>query len=131
MNPSMRTLLSLAPVLILAAAGCSASLVEAHGKVVRNGKPIALSKTGTIDVIFIPVVEAGKPFTTYPAVVETDGSFKVRQLPRGKYRIAVFVRDPNPQVDKLKSKFSNDKTKIEREVNGKDAIDVDLDKAEG
>ena len=44
----------------------------------------------------------------------------------GKYKIAVEHLDPTPQTDKLEGAFSESKTPIVRDIDGKKPIEIDL-----
>jgi hypothetical protein len=118
----------LAVVLCLPASGCGGPvLVKAEGTLLQNGKPLSLSRTGTAQVIFVPDVPPGTPYTTYPADFTRDtGAFVVNSMPRGKYRVTIALLDPNPQVDKLQGKFSQEKTPFLLEVTGEAPIELDL-----
>src|SRR4051812_23369475 len=89
-------------VVLCFGAGCdSRRLVTVTGKVVRNGQPIATSPTGYVQVTLQPDVGADEQFTTRIGRCEKDGSFKILEVPPGKYRIGVEQFDPNPQTDKF------------------------------
>jgi hypothetical protein len=124
---SMRLFLLLAVATLIAGCGKSRT-VKVIGKVSRSGKPIELSKTGSIQVTLVPDVPEGTEFTTRPARAKADGSFEVADVPPGTYRIAVEVHDPTPRKDVLKGAFSVRKTKIRREIDGKKPLEIDLDK---
>ncbi len=124
---SMRLFLLLAVAILIAGCGKSRT-VKVTGKVSRSGKPIELSKTGSILVTLVPDVPDGTDFTTRPAQAKADGSFEVSDVVPGTYRIAVEVHDPSPRKDLLKGAFSVKKSKIRREIDGKSPVEIDLDK---
>jgi hypothetical protein len=111
--------------------GCARKKVTVSGKVVRSGQPIAVSKTGIVRVTLVPIVDAGSHFTTYPSKTKPDGSFEISNVPRGKYRIAVEVLDPTPRHDALGGVFSPRSSKIERDIDGKAPLQVDITQPTG
>jgi len=116
-------------VLLVSLAGCSTRPVTVKGKVLKNGAPLATSKTGVVQVTLVPV----DPKTSSSNKVgraRPDGSFEVEEVPVGKYRIGIELFDPTPRTDKLGGAFSPGTTKIIRDVDGKKPIEVDLDKPE-
>ena len=61
-------------VLMLPACSSGPRPVKVSGKVNFNQQP--LKTTEGVNIVFHPVVEAGKPFDTYPATpLNEDGSF--------------------------------------------------------
>jgi hypothetical protein len=112
-------------VIGLVASGCSGpGKVTVKGTVHDKGQPVKLSKTGRIQVTLVPV---GKEhYTTYLASVGSDGSFKISDVPVGKYRVAIEQWDPDPQHDKLKGVYSVQNSKIIRDVDGQKSLDIDL-----
>lgn len=111
-------------------AGCGAKKVTVNGKVTRKGEPIKMGTNGYFQVTLIPVVEKGKNYTTIPGRSDADGAFVIENVPAGKYRIAIQQFDPNPQQDALGGQFSEEKTKIVRDIDGKSPIEIDLNKPE-
>jgi hypothetical protein len=124
---SLRLLLLLAVATLIAGCG-KARTVKVTGKVSRSGKPIELSKTGSVLVTLVPDVPEGTDFTTHPARAKADGSFEVADVVPGTYRIAIEVHDPSPRKDVLKGAFSVKKSKIRREIDGRTLVEIDLDK---
>jgi hypothetical protein len=120
------------PISILAALvlapGCNQqSKVTVSGSVVRGGQPIACSPTGYVQVTLMPDV-SGQEYTTRQARCETDGSFKVVEVPPGKYKIGVEQWDPNPQIDKLSGAYRVGDSKVIRDIDGKTPLTIDLAK---
>lgn len=115
---------------ILGVGGCAAKKINVTGTVVREGKPLPFGKTGYVEIILIPDVSADKGFTTRPGRADAEGKFEIPEVLPGKYRIAVYLRDPMPMDDKLNGEFSNEKTKIVRTIDGKTPLSIDLAKTE-
>jgi hypothetical protein len=129
--------LGFALTLGLVAAGCNSGpkVVDLKGKLTQGGQPIQLtSKTATVELVFVPEVSEGTHFTTYIGNVSDDGSYECARVPTGKYKVAVYLRDPSPQFDKFNGKFSDKKTTVTKEVTGNvneqkvEIIDIDLPK---
>jgi hypothetical protein len=133
--PRIRCLLLLAGILAVAlgsGSGCGKRKAKIQGTVLKDGKPIQVSKTGHVAVTLIPVVKEGEDFTTYPARADEQGNFETAvPIPAGKYKIAVQQFDPTPQVDALKGAFSPNSTKIVRDIDGKTPLKIDIAKPEG
>ena len=110
--------------------GCESKprTVTVTGSVVRGGQPIAVSKTGYVQIILQPDVGADEQYTTREGRCEKDGTFKIVEVPPGKYKIGIEVLDPNPQIDKLNGAFRAGDSKIIRDVDGKTPINIDLAK---
>jgi hypothetical protein len=103
-------------------------LVTVTGSVVRAGQPLAVSKTGYVQVMLLPDVGADEHYTTRVGRCEKDGTFTIPEVPPGKYRIGIEQFDPNPQTDKLNGAFRAGDSKIIREIDGKAPINIDLAK---
>ncbi|MCS7306311.1 MAG: hypothetical protein NZ602_14535 [Thermoguttaceae bacterium] len=108
--------------------------VRAKGRILMNGKPLAVSPQnrevgiGYVRVEFYRLGPDGKPQDPPEGmVVNEDGSFELmgRGIPPGKYRIAVYQYDPD---DKLGGRFDKDRSPIVREVTGKEDLVIDLAK---
>lgn len=113
------------------AAGCSAKAerqATVTGNVLENGRPIKLSETGNVQLLFVPFND---PYTGYYAEVGRDGAYRAEKVPVGKYRISIQIQDPHPQVDRLKGKFGEENSPIVREVTGDASIDFDVAKPQG
>lgn len=105
--------------------------VEAKGKVTKGGEPLQVAGRdaglGMVKVEFVPA--EGNTTEIFGATADERGEFDMPGgMPAGKYKVAVYQWDPYPQTDKLKGQFSAEKTSIVREVTGKEAIVIDLDK---
>ena len=109
--------------------------VPVKGKVTNAGQLLQISKhmVGWVEITFIQHLEGQqtKVPETYSARADASGAFTVTGRFPGKYRIAVRQWDPYSQVDKLKGAFDDKRTKIVREVTGKEEIHLDLSKPEG
>ena len=105
--------------------------VTVKGTILRDGKPIAVSKTGVLQVTLRPDVGEGQQYT--PKLGECDratGEFVIPDVPPGKYKVGVEQFDPSPQFDKLNYAFSADKGKFIREIDGKAPLTIDVAKPE-
>lgn len=111
-------------------AGCGKQAnVTVKGTVVRDGQPIAVSKTGVLQVTLRPDVPEGEQYTS--KIGECDratGAFVIPDVPPGKYKIGVEQYDPSPQIDKLGGKMRPDNSKIVRDIDGKTPLTIDLAK---
>jgi len=122
----------LAFALVLSSGGCSPKKVKVTGTVLKNGKPLEVSKAG-VEVILIPEAVEKAQATNFPTRLEADGTFAVADVPPGKYKIAVQQLD-NPtdqRSDRLKGAFSPEKTAIRRDIDGKTPLTIDVDKPGG
>jgi hypothetical protein len=121
--------------------GIKETAVPVKGRVTNAGQPLKISNpmVGWVEVAFIEVKGDGRPdragetFTTH---ADENGAFVMagrlgNGLTPGKYRIAVHQWDPFPQTDKLGGKFGEKRTKIVREVTGKEEILIDVSRPEG
>jgi hypothetical protein len=123
--------LPLGLVLLGLLAGCNgSSKIKVPGQLKYKGQNYTV-EGGSLLVLFVPLVEEGKPRTNYPATVNRkDGSFTV-ELPPGKYKIAV-AHGATPQApDEFGGMFSQKDTKIVREIKDTTPIEIDLDRPEG
>jgi hypothetical protein len=98
------------------------------GSVLRDGKPIACSPTGYIQITLMPDVGANEQYTTRQTRCENDGSFKIVEVPPGKYRIGIEQWDPTPQIDKLNGAFRPGDSKVVCDVDGKTPLAIDIAK---
>jgi len=137
MNPVQSVIGAVALCLaLLVASGCSGGTkkVTVNGKVMRGAQALKVSAKGKIEVIFHPYPEfkeTGKISNpdrarTYPAMVQNDGNFEVEEIPVGQYLISVRLIDPMPVNDLLEGKFSEQNSKIIRDVKEGERIDIDL-----
>lgn len=111
--------------------------VRAKGRILMNGKPLAVSPKnrevgiGSVRVEFYRLSPDGKPLDPSEGmVVDENGYFELqgrdgRGIPPGKYRIAVYHYDPD---DKLGGRFDKDHSPIVREVTGNEDLVIDLAK---
>ena len=107
--------------------GCGGEkLVNVKGTITKNQQPIACGPTGYVEVVLIPDVPPGTPFTTKPGEADASGNFAISGVKPGKYKIAVAVRDPLPGDDKIKGEFSQVNTKIIREIDGQTPLVIEL-----
>jgi hypothetical protein len=117
--------------LCLVANGCGPPPnVTVVGTVLRDGKPIPLSKNGIIEITLKPDVPPDKEFTTKMGRCDPSGKFEVLDVPPGPYIVGIRQLDPDPMTDKLGDKLSYNNSKIKREVDGKTPVVIDLAKPE-
>lgn len=115
---------------LIFSSGCKQqSKVTVTGSVARGGQPIACSANGYVQVTLMPDVGASEQYTTRQTRCETDGTFKITEVPPGKYKIGIEQFDPNPQIDKLKGEFRVGDSKVIRDIDGKAPLNIDLAKA--
>jgi|SRR6516164_1255509 hypothetical protein len=120
---------SLIIALLLALSGCGGPKnVTVNGKVTRNGQPLPCSKTGKV---WVCLSEDKPVYNTYFADADAEGAFAIPNVPIGRYRVEIQHQDPTPQDDKLKGAYARNKTKIIRDVDGKNSLEIDLGKPEG
>lgn len=121
-------LLSLAPGCGGGAGG--ANTVTVTGKVHKGGKPLPVGKDCLLEVTFVPHGDGAEgnsvePYRTADGVYE-DGTFKVRDLPPGKYRVTVELRDPSATKDLLGGAYTAKNSPFLRDVAAGATIDLDL-----
>ena len=108
--------------------GCGGErLITVTGTVLRDGKPLPVSRTGVVQVTLVPDVQPGEPYTTHVGRCDSEGKFEIPEVPVGTYKIAIELLDPTPQVDKLGGAFSQN-TKFKRQLEGKEPLQIDLAK---
>lgn len=121
--------------LVLAAVGCgggSDGKVTVNGQLLKSNKPLTLKNDVMKNMVFFPfdALKANKPFTTYPGTIHEDGSFEVRDIPPGKYLITLQLLGDTG--DMCKGAFADEKrSKLIREVDGKEPLKIDVTKPAG
>jgi hypothetical protein len=135
----MRRILFLLASLVLAVAvvGCGSGKLHTKGRLLMDGKPLAVSEEDTVRVIFVPVPEPGKrPENTYMAAFHPeDGTFTAvgadgKGLPPGKYRIAVEYT--KKKRDMLKGAFDSGKSPFVYDIDQSTGeLTLDLSKPKG
>jgi len=124
-------------------AGCAAEekLVMVKGKLTNGDKPFEVDSKTLLDVTFLPVVEKGKDFSTFPATVNReDMTFEVtghkgKCIPLGKYRVIIFQRAAtrgfgSPEITEMNKRFNRDNSPINVEVTeGMGPVVIDIGKA--
>lgn len=116
-----------------------ANAVKLTGTVTDGGTPIHVegleNATGMITVGFCPIEGDGKGqarIESTAAMVAADGTFEVVDgIEPGTYVVTVRAWEPYPQVDKLKGKFSENRSKIIREITGDTVLEIDVANPEG
>ena len=96
----------------------------------RNDKPLKMKTDVMREMTFYPYEEkkADKLANTYPAVVNDDGTFEI-SMPPGKYVISLKLIDGTGDI--CKGVFSAEKSKLIREVDGKEPLKIDVTKPAG
>lgn len=115
--------------MMLACVGCSEAPSIVTGSVTSGGEALQVSDQGDIQIHFIQEENGKMTGQTYMTSVDSAGHFEA-EVPTGDYRIAVQQLDPYPNADKLKGKFSQNKTPIKQSIKGGDTLDIDLSKYE-
>lgn len=105
--------------------------VTVVGSIVREGKPLALSPTGVVQVTIKPDVAPDQEFTTYVGRCNASGKFEILDVPPGRYVFGIEQLDPTPQNDKLNGALTYGNSKIKREIDGKAPVAIDLAQPEG
>jgi hypothetical protein len=120
-------------VVALLVSGCAgARKAKITGKVLNNGQPLKITPNkGIVRVTLLPVVEPGKPYDTYMGQADIDGSFEIPDVPAGKYKIGIEHLDPSPQQDQLGGRFAPLSSKIIRDLDGKEPLNLDVSKPTG
>lgn len=108
-------------VAILMITGCEHSDPVITGSVTNDGQALQVSDNGDIQIEFI---QDGTG-QSYLASVQKDGTYELT-APPGEYRVSVKQLDPYPNVDKLKGKFSQQKTPIKKTLAGTETVDIEL-----
>jgi len=138
MNSGVRNVLqtlccaTLGVMLLELVGGCSSgpAKVDITGKLLKDGQPLQVSKTGQVTVRFIsqepPDVEKEQ---NKSATVDPTGSFTIKGIYVGKYRVAVTQTDAYRGPDVMKGTFGTNNSPIFRDVasNGQ-FIEIDLAK---
>jgi hypothetical protein len=114
-------------------------MVIAKGQLLYEGKPFKVDPKAGVTIKFIPVVEPGKPYTSFTSRPDNreEMTFQVtgptgRGIPLGKYKIAVFlIAGDTPNADEINEQFSDQNTKVERDVQSDEPLRIDLSKPAG
>ncbi|GAA4432361.1 hypothetical protein [Bremerella cremea] len=120
-----RLFLLLGACTFLFASGCGEAGSKVSGTLSNGGESLQVSDQGDLQIHFIQ--EQGGTLTgqTFMTSVDSSGHFEA-EVPAGEYRIAVQQLDPYPNVDKLKGKFSQNKTPIKQSIQPGDKLEIDL-----
>ena len=110
---------------------------EVSGKITKGGQPLPLdpalaqAKAARVEVRFLRMGTGDQPDYSATGFAEPDGTFKLVDVPKGKYRVAVQHIDGKSQGDTLGGKFDDRKSPITREITGETKdLNIDLDKPE-
>jgi len=111
-------------------AGCGGpTLYDVKGQIVRNGQPLPAGPKTILEVVLHPLEPNAEDggMTSFPAEVEsyTEGTFLVRQIPAGQYKVSLRQYDPFGP-DKLKEAYLESNTPLRVEIRGPEPIKVDL-----
>ena len=130
----------------LSCVGCGGGGPPKHvikGKITNGGNPMLVkidpaTKAGGNLRISLFNEDVSKRTDVYTAVIDYDtGAFTLnggdgRGIPAGKYKICVEWYDQYPGPDKLNERFSEENSKIIREIPPPDgALNIDVSKSEG
>lgn len=94
---------------------------------------------GGVGLVFIPIVDPGTPFDTYPTRMNADSTFTVegktgQGIPPGKYRVSIQQMVPGgpAAITEMNERFSDEKSPIIVEiVDSKTPVVIDLAKPTG
>jgi hypothetical protein len=121
--------------------GCSRNATEdgtvrVRGRVTNAGQPLEVEGTdvglGSVAVGFYPMYDGEELVELTSAQANAEGHFElIDGIPPGTYRITVRQWDPYPQVDRLKGKFDEKRSKIVRQLTGEEDLVIDVSKPEG
>lgn len=110
---------------------------EVSGKITKGGQPLPLdpvlakARAARVEVRFLRVGEGGQPDYSATGFAEPDGTFKLVDVPKGKYRIAIQHIDGKSSGDTLGGKFDDRNSPVTREITGETKdLNIDLDKPE-
>jgi hypothetical protein len=100
------------------------------GKVVSNGKPLALLKRETISIAFVGQGALEK--VTGLATMKEDGTFELKGpsgkgLPPGTYRISLISEIYSGSDNRFQDKFDSDSTPLKFDLPAVDTIALELD----
>jgi hypothetical protein len=93
------------------------------GKILRGGNPLPLdpvmaaAKAASVNIKFIRTDGSDGANFSESAFADETGAFSVK-LPKGKYRISIVHTNGRQPGDNLQGKFSDRKSKIEKEISG-------------
>jgi hypothetical protein len=126
----------LALCLLLPACSTGPKPIKVKGTVVYNGKPYMVDTKGSINLTFVPIVDADTPHDKYPTRMnKEDATFVVlgrnsTGIPPGKYRIAVNLMVPNmtDEMTEMNAKFTEKDSPIVLDIAGDAPVLVDLAK---
>jgi len=117
--------------LLLLVAGCGPPPnVTVTGTILKGGQPIQVSPTGVLQVTLRPDVGEDEEYTSKIGECDRAGSFRITDVPPGKYKVGIEQFDPTPQIDKLNGAFHPGSSKIKRDIDGKVPLSIDLAKPE-
>lgn len=123
-------------VVLSAAAGIAAltywlampgSVKNITGTVTRSGKPLVATGEGErLHVIFVPEVRRADELPTRAECDAASGTFRIGEIRRGKYRLAVHLFDER-HMDALGNKFDPGNSPIRGDVaTSNQVIDIHL-----
>jgi len=124
---------ALCVILLELAGGCNSgpAKVDITGKVTKDGQLLKVNKkTGQIQVTFITEGTNDETTKSTFATFDVDsGTYAIKGIGVGKYRIIVTQVDPYPGNDLLNGAFNKNNSKIVRDVEtNNQVIDIDLTK---
>lgn len=105
----------------LSACSSGPKMVKITGTLKSKDESLKIDKNGSVTVIFVPVVEPGKHYTTYTGIYRAeDPTFVINEIPEGKYKVALMCMVPQPtrETEDINQRFTDKDTPILREVKG-------------
>ena len=93
------------------------------GKILRGGKPLPLdpvmaaAAAASVTIKFVRNDGSDGANFSESAFADETGAFSVK-LPKGKYRVSIVHTNGRQPGDNLQGKFSDRKSKIEKEISG-------------
>ncbi|MFO0823709.1 MAG: hypothetical protein U0792_11430 [Gemmataceae bacterium] len=124
---------TVATALVVVLVGCEAEPSRVKGRLLENGKPVAVPAAGSPQVIVFESMSPDGATSTgrmYSAMLSTDGTFELiasgGSVPPGNYRVSFDVTLPGKDGDKFKG-FRRDNSPIRRELKpGSNDLTIDL-----
>ncbi len=113
-------------LLLAATVGC-AGKYTVSGKVTRGGKPIAWQTESNLLLVHFAPVDREKNRALFPAKTDTSAcTYTIKDVPAGKYLVAVHLLDPAPKIDALNLAYNLVHSPLTYEVTGNAVHDIDL-----
>jgi hypothetical protein len=127
----MRPLCSLVPrgvllVVVGLVAGCGGKHTVT-GKVTRGGQPIAWQTESNLLLVHFAPVDRKNNTSLFTAETDTAAAtYVIKNVPSGKYLVAVHLLDPSPKIDALSFAYNLVNSPLQFEVTGDAEYNIDL-----